>query len=154
MIIATSDGVAFWGPVSEWVAGIATLAAVAVALWTSLDTERKRLKDKYASVFAWFERAPGATFGTLYIKNSTEYPVYKWDVTVTWIDPITGETIVENLGSKDLGLLPPSKDPHQFDIHEKNDKRLPDNDANVRVDMTFQDALGRMHKNLAAWQRI
>lgn len=148
-----ADGVAFWGPVSEWVAGIGTLAAVSVALWTSLDTERKRLKDKYASVFAWFERAPGATFGTLYIKNNTEYPVYRWDVTVTWSDPISGEKITENLGSKDLGLLPPSKDPHQFDIHEKN-RTLPDNDADVRVDMTFQDALGRLHKNLAARQRV
>jgi len=123
-------------------------------LWTSLDTERKRLKDKYASVFAWFERAPAATFGTLYIKNSTEYPVYKWNVTVTWIDPLSGEKIVENLGSKDLGLLPPSKDPHQFDIVEKNDRKLPDNDADVSVDMIFQDALGRSHKNVAAYLRI
>jgi hypothetical protein len=144
--------VAFWGPVSDWVAGLGTLAAVLVALWTSLDTERKRLRDKYASVFAWFERAPGATFGTLYIKNSTEYPVYKWDVTVSWEDPSSGERITEKLGSKDLGLLPPSRDPHQFDIHEEN-RKLPDNDADVGVDMTFQDALGRSHKNLAAWQR-
>ena len=148
------DGTAFWGPVSEWVAGLGTLAAVAVALWTSVDTERKRLNDKYASVFAWFERAPGATFGTLYIKNSTEYPVYKWEVTASWNDPISGEKITEKIGSKELGLLPPSKDPHQFDIHEKADRTLPKNDADVRVDMVFQDALGRSHKNLAAWQRI
>lgn len=46
-------------------------------------------------------------------------------------------------GSKDLGLLPPSKDAHQFDIHEKDDRKLPDNDANVRVDSTFRDALRR-----------
>jgi hypothetical protein len=147
-------GTAFWGPVSEWVAGLGTLAAVVVALWTSLDSERKRLNDKYASVFAWFERAPSATFGTLYIKNGTEYPVYKWDVTVTWNDPTSGEKITEKLGSKDLGLLPPSKDPHQFDIDEKADRTLPHNDADVRVDMVFQDALGRSHKNIAAWQRI
>jgi hypothetical protein len=149
-----ADGTAFWGPVSEWVAGLGTLAAVLVALWTSLDTERKRLNDKYAAVFAWFERAPSATFGTLYIKNSTEYPVYKWDVTVTWNDPSSGEKIIERLGSKDLGLLPPSKDLHQFDIQEKTDRTLPHSDADVRVDMVFQDALGRSHKNIAAWQRI
>jgi hypothetical protein len=153
-VAGPGDGTAFWGPVSEWVAGVGTLAAVLVALWTSLDTERKRLNDKYASVFAWFERAPSATFGTLYIKNSTEYPVYKWDVTVTWNDPISGEKITEKLGSKELGLLPPSRDAHQFDMHEKADRTLPANDADVRVDMVFQDALGRSHKNIAAWQRL
>jgi hypothetical protein len=149
-----ADGVAFWGPVSEWVAGIGTLAAVWVALWTSRDAERKRLDDKYASVFAWFERAPGATFGTLYIKNSTEYPVYKWEVTASWNNPASSEKITEKVGSKELGLLPPSKDPHQFDIHEKGDRTLPENDADVRVDLVFQDALGKSHTNLAAWQRI
>jgi hypothetical protein len=141
------DGIAFWGPVSEWVSGLGTLAAVVIALWTSIDTERKRLVDKYASVFAWFERAPGATFGTLYIKNSTEYPVYKWEVTATWNDPTSGEKVTEKVGSKELGLLPPSKDPHQFDIHEKPDRNLPENDADVRVEMVFQDAQGRSHKN-------
>lgn len=136
-----------WGPVSDWVAGLATLAAVVVALWTSVDTERKRINEKYASVFAWFERAPGATFGTLYIKNSTDYPVYKWEVVASWNDPNSGEKITEKVGSKELGLLPPSKDPHQFDIHEKPDRNLPLNDSDVRVDMEFQDVLGKSHNN-------
>ena len=99
-------------------------------------------------------RAPGAALGTLYIKNSTDYPVYKWEVTASWTDPASGEKIIEKVGSKELGLLPPSKDPHQFDIHEMDGRTLPKNDADVCVDMVFQDALGRSHTNLAAWQRI
>jgi hypothetical protein len=146
-------GPEFWGPVSDWVSGLATLAAVVVALWTALDTERKRLNEKYASVFAWFERAPGATFGTLYIKNSTEYPVYTWEVTATWNHPESNTEITEKVGSRELGLLPPSKEPHQFDIHEQPERSLPKNDSDVLVDMIFQDAQGRTHKNLAARKR-
>jgi hypothetical protein len=74
-------------------------------------------------------------------------------VTATWNHPSSGEEVIERVGSRELGLLPPSKEPHQFDIHEKPQHSLPENDADVRVDMVSQDAQGRTHKNLAVRQR-
>jgi hypothetical protein len=135
-----------WGPVSEWVSGIATSLAVAVALTFSLRAERTQREAQLASVYAWFELGADATgdqAGILWLVNNTEFPIYEWDVELSWT---TGANARLTLGTghAEHGLLPPGR--HDFVLRPGEDGDLPANDASVAVSLRFRDAAGRQRK--------
>ena len=138
-------GVSFWGPVSEWFGGTATLLAVGIALWTSLASERRLIESKYAAVSAWFELPLDAEFGNLCIKNGTDYPIYKWEVTASWKEPQTKQEVKITMGSSEFGLLPPEKEFHRFAVEKY---RAPKTDAEVVVEISFQDGMQRQRRRL------
>lgn len=143
-------GVSFWGPVSEWFGGIATLLAVVVALWTSLASERRLTESKYAAVFAWFELPPDAEFGFLCVRNNTEYPIYEWEIKASWQDTQTQEKIIVAVGSRDdrFGLLPPT----EFHRLPVTTHRPPRTDAEVSVEIRFKDGMQRKRHRLNSGQ--
>ena len=137
-------GALAWGSVSDWVAGLATAAAVVVALVFSLRTERQQRDSTLAAVHAWFELALGkdaARTGTLRLINATSYPVYEWSVEVRWADGAMGVATSQ----ADHGLLPPGD--HHFAL-SADGLDLPGNDADVQVDLRFRDAEGHARHRL------
>jgi hypothetical protein len=132
-----------WGPVSEWVSGVATTLAVAVALTFSLRAERAQRETQLASVYAWFELGANAMSdqaGILWLVNNTEFPIYEWDVKVSWPTGASPDVIL-GTGHVEHGLLPPGR--HDFVLRPGDDADLPNNDASVAVSLQFRDAAGR-----------
>lgn len=142
-----------WGSVSDWVSGVATVVAVITALVFSLRTEREQRDNKLAAVYAWFEiiQTSAGTKGKLWVTNNTDYPIYKWEVTVAWPAGDGAETRVST-GDSDYGLLPPGK--YDFGLSGADGRTLPDNDANARVELTFRDAQDRTLRRLATGKLI
>jgi hypothetical protein len=139
-----------WGPVSEWVSGVATLLAVGVALVFPLRLEREQRNAKYAAVFAWFEvtrSEDGDPIGTLWVTNNTDFPIYEWTVTALWPSVGARDRSTVTTGHTDHGLLPPGR--HDFVFSGGPDFDLPTNDAEVKVDISFRDASGRQRRRFA-----
>ena len=133
-----------WGAVSDWVSGIATSIAVIISLVFSLRTERHTRDAKYAAIFSWFEMLQGKDdlVCTLWVANGTLFPVYEWRVRLQWGVPGIETPISVEVGSQNLGLLPPDAK-HDFIVTLLPDTPPPVNDSQVKVDLHFRDALGR-----------
>lgn len=129
-----------WGAVSDWVSGVATVIAVAVALVFSVRAERQKDEMRMAAVYAWFIVGPGDSPmpGQLWLHNATDLPIYRWIVRVTWMDA-AGDDISVTTGSDALGLLPPGR----FSFALEGGAPLPVNDALVKVDLHFTDSRQR-----------
>src|ERR1022692_485578 len=69
------------GPISEWVSGLATLAAVIVALREASSARRKARLDNLCSIGGWMEirrLRDGAPRWEITLLNSTDFPIYRW----------------------------------------------------------------------------
>lgn len=137
-----------WGSVGDWIAGIGTIAAVAVALVFSLRSERQQRDAHLAAVHAWFEIVPGPK-GSLRLINNTDYPVYEWSVVVTW--RVGDAPFVVRTSQADHGLLPPGH--HDFALSAEG-LPLPANDADVEVDFRFRDAAGNARRRLPSGRLV
>ena len=126
-----------WGPVSDWVSGLATLLAVAIALTFSLRSDQRDRENALAAVYSWLTiSAAGAA--VLWLRNATAAPIYQWSVTLTWTD-VNGTSLESKTGSGEYGILPPG----DYDFPIEDDRTLPVNDAHVGVHLRFRDAAGR-----------
>lgn len=138
-----------WGTVSEWVSGIATSVAVAVALVFSLRQDREQRERKLASVYAWLELEPGAS-AILKLINNTDFPIYEWEAIVAWPRAGLGEFAIEPMSSSDWGLLVPGT--HEVEFNNTSGYPLPKNDAEIDVELRFRDASGRARRRLSTGQ--
>ena len=130
-----------WGSVAEWVGGIATASAVAIALFFSRRQDRAEHEQRVAAVFAWPEMVEldGGRSWRVVVSNCTDYPIYDWEVILSWVAP-TGDEFSETLDSGAFGIALPGKNGFRWD---DDTVPLPEADSQVRVRLSFVDASGQ-----------
>lgn len=135
-----------WGTVSDWISGVATAIAVIIALIFSLRAERQEQADKLAAVHAWLavDQEGGVEAGNLWLVNSTDSPIYEWQVDLSWPTDTDAGGVQMSIGSDSYGLLPPGRYPFPVREHVV----LPANDAHVSVELRFRDAAGKRRRRL------
>ena len=111
---------------------------------------RERRNSKYSEIFAWPEikRDDGnIVVANMQIINSTDYPIYIWQITASWGE---GNTHQVGIGNTTQGVLPPGK--HKFKF--LNLEELPETDSEISVELSFTDSLGRLCKRSSAGKLI
>jgi len=122
-----------WGDVSSWVSGVATVAAIAVALYQSRRAERLAHQRDLTSVFAWFASAANDEGrGFLKMVNNTKSPIYRWRAIVE--DPSDGVKV--SVGDIEFGLFPPGEYSHPCNA----DLAAAGNDNSTRTTLVFRTA--------------
>lgn len=125
-------GAVQWGNVSEWISGGATSIAVSVALATAIRTERSGKEQLLSTVFAWTIQADDGAWA-LVVSNNTNYPLYSWRAELLYGDAS------DAVDQSESGILPPGR--YEFPWVPSGDP--PDGEADVKIRLTFRDALGR-----------
>jgi hypothetical protein len=128
-----------WGDVATWLSGAGTVGAVATALTFSLRQERREKESELCRVYGWMIRHDGEERERweLVISNGTEYPLYRWQVKLSW-DALNGEACTDSVSETDVGLVPPGRQSYDWiPTHE-----TPPVDAQVRCDTYFVDSVG------------
>lgn len=124
------------GDLATWISGLATLAAVCVALYYSMRSEARASEAINARVYAWALHQGAAENWCLIVTNLTDAPVYTWQVKLTWV-ATSGAELSETISDADGGLLVPGQQSYNW-----TPSPPPENDALVKPELTFVDARG------------
>jgi hypothetical protein len=123
-----------------WVSGVATTAAVIVALWFSAQARRDARHQELHRVYAWAEFAPvvhsaGYDDGwKVVFSNLTDIPVFEWAAAVEWT-AVAGHRERATFSSVSMGLLAPGRGECAWKPAEP-----PASEASIEVTLVFRDA--------------
>ena len=120
---------------ADWVSGIGSLLAVAVALWFSAQETRERRRERLASVTMWAENSGDPSGWKLVAVNDTAQPIFSWSCLLDYEAP-EGH-IAEVLRHIDVGILPPGR----FEFPWQPTAALLQ-ESNVIPTLAFRDASG------------
>jgi hypothetical protein len=135
----------FWtvfGDLGTWVSGLATFAAVVVAVFYSQLQERRAREQSLHNVYAWMQKSPQGPW-QIVVSNGTGAPIYDWSITIQW--DRGGEEVWDGYTHEDFGILPPAQ--KTYPLAPEASEVLPDNDAKIRMTIEFVD------RNLQRWSR-
>ncbi|MDH2413857.1 hypothetical protein [Nocardioides sp. CER19] len=127
---------------AHWVSGLATTAAVIVALWFSAHARTDARHQALHRVYAWAEFAPvlhsaGYDDGwKLVFSNLTDIPVFRWAATVEWTSRADHRERI-TLTNVSMGLLAPGRSECAW-----NPAKPPTSEASIEVALVFEDAAG------------
>lgn len=123
-----------------WVSGVATTAAVIVALWFSARARTDARHQELHRVYAWAEFAPvvhpeGWDDGwKLVFSNLTDIPVFRWAAAVEWTS-VAGHRQRTTFTNVSMGLLAPGRSECAW-----TPAQPPASEASIEVVLVFQDA--------------
>ena len=123
-----------------WVSGVATTAAVIVALWFSAQARRDARRQELHRVYAWAEFAPvrhstGYDHGwKLVFSNLTDIPVFRWAATVEWTSLADHRERI-TVTNVSMGMLAPGRSECAW-----NPAKPPTTEASIEVTLVFEDA--------------
>ena len=107
-----------FGDLGTWIAGIGTVLAVVVALWTATADRRASARLRRTSIFAWMEvkedpedRKP---YWAIIIQNNTGPPIFDWS-----IDSSLGDL---HLCQDDVGPIVPGEREYLVELDEVPDQ--------------------------------
>lgn len=130
-----------WGPMSEWFAGGATLAAVVSALFFSVRGDRRSEEARLRAVYAWCESHVHPHEGPrwlILVNNQTQFPVSEWSVELSWTTPLGKAPMIETLDQTAAGVVPPGRQ-----VFPWSPESAPLSDSDVAVTFSFTDGSGR-----------
>jgi hypothetical protein len=123
-----------------WVSGVATTAAVIVALWFSAQARRDARHQELHRVYAWAEFAPvlhstGYDDGwKLVFSNLTDLPVFQWAAAVEWT-AAAGDRERMTFTNASMGILAPGRSECAW-----NPAQTPAHETSIEVALCFKDA--------------
>jgi len=126
--------------VAYWVSGVATTAAVIVALWFSALARVDARHQELHRVYAWAEYAPvlhsaGHDDGwKLVFSNLADIPVFRWAAVVEWTSA-GGHRERTTFTNVSMGLLAPGRGECAWTLSEP-----PTSEASIEVGLVFEDA--------------
>jgi hypothetical protein len=124
-----------------WVSGVATTAAVIVALWFSARARTDARHQELHRVYAWAEFAPvlhsaGHDDGwKLVFSNLTDIPVFRWSAAVEWTS-VAGHRGSTTFTHVSMGLLAPGRSECAW-----NPAEPPAHEASIEMTLVFEDAV-------------
>lgn len=126
---------------ADWVSGIGSLLAVAVAIWFSTSDRLDRRAERLAAITIWAEKQPfeGSDW-ILIAANDTSQPIINWACRIQYRHE--DKIHIEQVESDTDGILPPGRS--QFPWHPGV---TPDAESQVSTTIRFRDATG------AIWER-
>jgi hypothetical protein len=127
-----------YGTLGEWVSGVGTVAAIAIALRESGLARRRERLDRLCAVTAWMElerHADGEPRWTVSVSNGTEHPIYEWLVVPR---PRDGSDATWHLCAEKLGPLTPRVS--QYEVPHETDSGF---EAASPVELHFEDRDGQ-----------
>lgn len=127
---------------ADWISGIGSLLAVAVALYFSLQQRNDLKAERLLSVNTWIEKSEESGW-KLVIHNATPQPIYRWLCTVKWPSNKPGEFVTDRVTQDQLGIVPPGQ--YEFSWEPE---QPPHKEAGIQTTLIFAD----IHSQL--WTRL